>query len=54
MTADAVCRVEPVRQLPEAARRHPLVDGFGNAVSPPVGEWIGSRLRAVLHSEAAA
>lgn len=30
------------------------VDGFGNAVSPPVGEWIGSRLRAVLHREAAA
>jgi DNA (cytosine-5)-methyltransferase 1 len=25
------------------------VDGFGNAVSPPVGEWIGQRLRAVLH-----
>lgn len=30
------------------------VDGFGNAVSPQVGEWIGSRLRAVLHREAAA
>lgn len=30
------------------------VDGFGNAVSPPVGEWIGTRLRAVLHNEAAA
>lgn len=30
------------------------VDGYGNAVSPPVGEWIGSRLRAVLHAEAAA
>ncbi|OHU47443.1 DNA cytosine methyltransferase [Mycobacteroides chelonae] len=30
------------------------VDGFGNAVSPPVGEWIGRRLRAVIHSEAAA
>jgi DNA (cytosine-5)-methyltransferase 1 len=29
-------------------------DGFGNAVSPPVGEWIGRRLRAALHSEAAA
>jgi hypothetical protein len=27
------------------------VDGFGNAVSPQVGEWIGSRLRAVLHNE---
>lgn len=26
------------------------VDGFGNAVSPPVGEWIGSRLRAALHT----
>ncbi|MFD3907873.1 DNA cytosine methyltransferase [Streptomyces californicus] len=25
------------------------VDGFGNAVSPQVGTWIGSRLRAVLH-----
>jgi DNA (cytosine-5)-methyltransferase 1 len=24
------------------------VDGFGNAVSPAVGEWIGSRLRTVL------
>lgn len=24
------------------------VDGFGNAVSPAVGAWIGSRLRAVL------
>lgn len=30
------------------------VDGFGNAVSPQVGEWIGARLRAVLHSEDAA
>ncbi|PZS30204.1 MAG: hypothetical protein DLM59_11500 [Pseudonocardiales bacterium] len=30
------------------------VDGFGNAVSPQVGEWMGSRLRAVLHSEVAA
>lgn len=30
------------------------VDGFGNAVSPQVGEWIGSRLQAALHSEAAA
>ncbi|MEV4079158.1 DNA cytosine methyltransferase [Nonomuraea fuscirosea] len=27
------------------------IDGFGNAVSPPVGEWIGRRLRAVLHGE---
>ena len=27
------------------------VDGYGNAVSPPVGEWIGRRCRAVLHSE---
>ena len=25
------------------------VDGYGNAVSPPVGEWIGTRLRAILH-----
>ncbi|MFC9898513.1 DNA cytosine methyltransferase [Nocardia sp. NPDC127579] len=25
-------------------------DGFGNAVSPSVGTWIGSRLRAVLHA----
>ncbi|MHA4819455.1 DNA cytosine methyltransferase [Streptomyces aculeolatus] len=24
-------------------------DGFGNAVSPQVGKWIGERLRAVLH-----
>lgn len=24
-------------------------DGFGNAVSPSVGTWIGSRLRAILH-----
>jgi hypothetical protein len=30
------------------------VDGFGNAVSPAVGEWIGSRLRPVLHSETGA
>jgi hypothetical protein len=31
------------------------VDGYGNAVSPQVGEWIGTRLRAVLHrAEAAA
>jgi site-specific DNA-cytosine methylase len=30
------------------------VDGFGNAVSPQVGEWIGQRLRAVLHGEVAA
>jgi site-specific DNA-cytosine methylase len=30
------------------------VDGFGNAVSPQVGEWIGSRLRAVLHAESIA
>ncbi|KIA63034.1 DNA cytosine methyltransferase [Nocardia vulneris] len=26
-------------------------DGFGNAVSPAVGAWIGARLRAVLHAE---
>jgi DNA (cytosine-5)-methyltransferase 1 len=26
------------------------IDGFGNAVSPQVGAWIGSRLRAVLDS----
>ncbi|WP_327307950.1 DNA cytosine methyltransferase [Streptomyces sp. NBC_01298] len=26
------------------------VDGFGNAVSPQVGEWIGRRLRAVIHT----
>ncbi|GAB3201783.1 DNA cytosine methyltransferase [Nocardioides hungaricus] len=30
------------------------VDGYGNAVSPPVGWWIGGRLRAVLHGEVAA
>ena len=29
------------------------VDGYGNAVSPQVGEWIGSRLRAALHQEVA-
>lgn len=27
------------------------VDGYGNAVSPPVGEWIGRRLRASFHQE---
>jgi site-specific DNA-cytosine methylase len=26
------------------------VDGFGNAVSPQVGAWIGERLRSILHS----
>jgi DNA (cytosine-5)-methyltransferase 1 len=30
------------------------VDGFGNAVSPQVGHWIGDRLRAVLHRESVA
>jgi site-specific DNA-cytosine methylase len=30
------------------------VDGFGNAVSPQVGTWIGSRLRAILHPARAA
>ena len=25
------------------------VDGYGNAVSPQVGMWIGQRLRAALH-----
>ncbi|MBE7190902.1 MAG: DNA cytosine methyltransferase [Gordonia polyisoprenivorans] len=30
------------------------VDGYGNAVSPAVGEWIGLRLRAVFHSESLA
>lgn len=29
-------------------------DGYGNAVSPQVGEWIGDRLRAALHREVAA
>ncbi|MFE6714004.1 DNA cytosine methyltransferase [Streptomyces sp. NPDC057695] len=29
------------------------VDGFGNAVSPQVGEWIGARLRACLHTRQA-
>ncbi|NUR01303.1 MAG: DNA cytosine methyltransferase [Streptomyces sp.] len=29
------------------------VDGYGNAVSKQVGEWIGKRLRAVLHDSAA-
>ena len=27
------------------------VDGFGNAVSPPIGQWIGSRCYAVLHND---
>jgi site-specific DNA-cytosine methylase len=27
------------------------VDGYGNAVTPAVGEWIGARLRAALHRE---
>ncbi len=26
------------------------VDGYGNAVSPQVGAWIGTRLRAALHN----
>ncbi|GAA3510284.1 DNA cytosine methyltransferase [Aeromicrobium panaciterrae] len=30
------------------------VDGFGNAVSPSVSQWICGRLRAVWHSEAVA
>lgn len=30
------------------------VDGFGNAVSPQVGEWIAGRLRDVLHRDVAA
>lgn len=30
------------------------VDGYGNAVSPQVGTWIGLRLRAALHGEQAA
>lgn len=29
------------------------VDGFGNAVPPPVGEWITTQLRACLHGEPA-
>lgn len=29
------------------------VDGYGNAVSPPVGHWISMRLRAILHAELA-
>lgn len=29
-------------------------DGYGNAVSPPVGEWISDRLRRAIHSEVAA
>lgn len=29
-------------------------DGFGNAVSPPVGEWVGGRFRAALHGVEAA
>ncbi|MFE5730255.1 DNA cytosine methyltransferase [Streptomyces sp. NPDC056528] len=30
------------------------VDGYGNAVSPQVGAWIGSRLQAALHQAGAA
>jgi len=30
------------------------VDGYGNAVSPQVGEWIGIRLQAALHEAVAA
>lgn len=30
------------------------VDGYGNAVSPQVGTWIGLRLRAALHGESVA
>lgn len=30
------------------------IDGFGNAVSPQVGAWIGSRLRAALDGRVAA
>lgn len=30
------------------------VDGYGNAVPPAMGTWIGQRMRAVLHQEAAA
>ncbi|MGK9270470.1 DNA cytosine methyltransferase [Williamsia muralis] len=30
------------------------VDGFGNAVSPQVGEWIGRRLHTALHRETVA
>ena len=26
------------------------VDGFGNAVSPPVGEWLGGRIYAALQN----
>ncbi|WP_198542302.1 MULTISPECIES: DNA cytosine methyltransferase [Mycolicibacterium] len=29
-------------------------DGFGNAVSPAVGTWLGTRLRAIVHTEEAA
>jgi DNA (cytosine-5)-methyltransferase 1 len=30
------------------------VDGYGNAVTPAIGEWVGGRLRAVIHREEAA
>lgn len=30
------------------------VDGYGNAVSPPVGEWIGLRLKSVIDMQVAA
>ena len=29
------------------------VDGYGNAVSPPVSEWLGRRVMPILHSESA-
>lgn len=38
---------------PEAADYHSArdqVNGYGNAVSPQVGTWIGDRLRAIIHS----
>lgn len=30
------------------------VDGYGNAVSPPVGQWVSGRLRDALHGSVAA
>ena len=30
------------------------VDGYGNAVSPPVAEWISLRLKAIIDAQAVA
>jgi site-specific DNA-cytosine methylase len=43
----------PAVLMPAKGSARDQVDGFGNAVSPQVGEWIGGRLRAVLHGREA-